>query len=555
MTRYLYLVFCISVFITAQSQSPRKVLVEHFTQASCGPCATVNPIIHPIMERNKTVLTRITHQVSWPGHDPMNKDNPGDVAARVSYYGVTSVPSTFLNAGTTGNSTTTITDAAIRAAAKNSSPYEITITNAIQPHYNALKVDVEIKLTGTFQGKPMLRVAVLESKITWNVPPGSNGEKEFHHVLKKFLPSPSGTNISDLNTTGDSKVFSFYYQFEKLYDPTKLEIAAFIQDDTNKEILQAEGAKVDFKLTPGDDAVIKHAIASRTISDSLICGTSVSPTVKILNMGNTNIQSLYFEYSANDGPQTSYLWTGNIASFQERDIQLPEVPVLLAKDHNKLVINALKVNDNNDANPINNSYSIAFKVSPMTSLKSYFEIKPLSKPDVISFVIRNSKGVAVVSDGPFPNNSLRSYELNLEPDECYAIEIDNNTASLNGTFKLMDENRKLLINGLITGTSRTFSRFGTYLLTGATSSEVNEIFLHPNFTSNISFLEWTMTNPKPINIQVLDLNGHTLRSYNTLSASGKNQFQLELYGLRPGLYYVRVINDNKFKIFPLVKIE
>ena len=36
--------------ITLVAQSPKKAVIEHFTQASCPPCAGTNPIIHPIME-------------------------------------------------------------------------------------------------------------------------------------------------------------------------------------------------------------------------------------------------------------------------------------------------------------------------------------------------------------------------------------------------------------------------------------------------------------------------------------------------------------------------
>ena len=88
-------------------QSQRKVLIEHFTQASCGPCAAINPQLQPILERNKTKITKITHQVSWPGVDPMNKDNPGEVQDRVNYYGVTGVPDIFLDAYSSGNPTAT----------------------------------------------------------------------------------------------------------------------------------------------------------------------------------------------------------------------------------------------------------------------------------------------------------------------------------------------------------------------------------------------------------------------------------------------------------------
>ncbi|MBK6823766.1 MAG: hypothetical protein IPG87_12510 [Saprospiraceae bacterium] len=87
---------CLLITSALTGQSPKKALYEHFTQASCPPCASVNPVLHPILDRNKDKVVQITHQVSWPGYDQMNEDNPSEVANRVSYYGTNAVPSGFL---------------------------------------------------------------------------------------------------------------------------------------------------------------------------------------------------------------------------------------------------------------------------------------------------------------------------------------------------------------------------------------------------------------------------------------------------------------------------
>jgi hypothetical protein len=321
-------------FLSAQSQ--RKVLIEHFTQASCPPCAAVNPIIDPIMDRNHDKITRITHQVSWPGVDPMNKDNPGDVQNRVTYYGVTGVPDVFIDAYSSGNPTVTITDATIQNEYDRTSPYEITIANKILPDYNSIEITINVKLTGTFIGKPMLRVAALEKIISWTTPPGTNGEKLFYHVLKKSIPSASGTSIADINQTGQSKTFTFIYKFDKLYDFKNLETAAFIQDDTNKEIFQSENAPVVFVPSAGDDVAIKLSNATGVFGDSIVCGTSTSPIVNVINTGNKSISSLDFSYSVNGGTASTYKWTGKLDYLKETTITLPGISFTALKGINQL---------------------------------------------------------------------------------------------------------------------------------------------------------------------------------------------------------------------------
>src|ERR1051326_548184 len=82
-------------FLFAQSQ--RLILFEEFTQASCGPCAAYNPGYNSLLSSNTTKATSIKYQTSWPGVDPMNAQNPGEVQTRVTYYNVTGVPDVFLD--------------------------------------------------------------------------------------------------------------------------------------------------------------------------------------------------------------------------------------------------------------------------------------------------------------------------------------------------------------------------------------------------------------------------------------------------------------------------
>lgn len=91
------LVVSITMVYGQAPKSQRLVLLEEFTQASCGPCASQNPWIHNLLTSNPEKVTSINYHVSWPGYDPMYLHNTEDPSARVSYYGVTGVPHSVLD--------------------------------------------------------------------------------------------------------------------------------------------------------------------------------------------------------------------------------------------------------------------------------------------------------------------------------------------------------------------------------------------------------------------------------------------------------------------------
>lgn len=530
----------------ATSQSQRKVLIEHFTQASCGPCASVNPIITPIIERNKNLVTKITHQVSWPGVDPMNKDNPGDVQNRVSYYGVTGVPDVFLDAYSSGNPTATITDATIQNAYQVPSPYEISISNTLLPDYNSLRIDVTVKLTGVVSGSPSLRVAALEKVITWTTPPGTNGERVFHHVLKKFLPNTNGVKMPEITKIGESHTYSYIYKFDKLYDFKNLETAAFIQNDATKEVYQSENAAVIYTPSPSDDAVIKLSNATGVFGDSIICGNTTSPIVKVLNAANKSITSLDFVYSVKGGPSSNYRWTGKIDYLKEVNITLPAISFNPFKGINQMRIEIANVNDAADYNTINNSNDLSFYAAPNTTNTSKFEMKPGTQPAGLSFAIYNDKNQIILQDGPFSNSTAKTYDLNLEQDQCYRVIATNTTNNLNGTFKVFDNQNVQIFQQRVIGIGSVTRDFSTYNLVTDTKEEAGSTSwtVYPNPADQTVSLKYQIREAQDVQLQVHNTSGKTCLVKTISLQAGVHEIPIELTEYVPGIYFLSLKTRN-----------
>ena len=67
---------------TLFAQAKHFAMFEHFTQASCGPCAAQNPAMQATLNANVGRVHHIAYHTSWPGVDPMNAYNPTQVADR-----------------------------------------------------------------------------------------------------------------------------------------------------------------------------------------------------------------------------------------------------------------------------------------------------------------------------------------------------------------------------------------------------------------------------------------------------------------------------------------
>ena len=234
------------------AQVPRMALVEHFTQASCGPCASQNPTLQSLLDANPGV-TSIKYQVSWPGTDPMNAHNPGHVTQRVNFYTVSSVPQTVFDGNVYKGSPAGVTQSMLNSRATVTSPFSMSAQYYLNGAQDSIFVNVTYKKEAdTSNTAVYLRVAVLEKEILFTSPPGSNGEREFYHVMKRMLPNSFGTAVPLAMQVGDTETVQLSWKLANVYDVNELMVVAFIQNHDNKTIHQSAAS---------ESAVTAHSVA------------------------------------------------------------------------------------------------------------------------------------------------------------------------------------------------------------------------------------------------------------------------------------------------------
>mgnify|MGYP001239190332 CR=1 FL=1 len=252
MKKLFSLLVIVTVFmslIQTTNAGDRMMLIEFFTSSTCGPCASNNPILTAYMNSaDPDRISAIGFHMNWPspGNDPMYLHNTADNTTRRNYYGVNAIPAGFfdgyLSVPLPYSQATFQSFYDMRKDVL--SPVSIIVRDSTYGDSVLVRVSV---LCETFLANPnvTLHMIVYEDEINYASPPGTNGERDFHWVMRKMLPSGSGTPL--ILTPGSSKELVFRYKKDPVWNPNKIKNLVYIQAQ-NKEILNAAKTLSNFSL-------------------------------------------------------------------------------------------------------------------------------------------------------------------------------------------------------------------------------------------------------------------------------------------------------------------
>ena len=204
--------------------------------------------------------SRIKYAMSWPSStDPFYLANTTDQTARRSYYGVNSIPAGFGNGATVGGSASSWRSSGL----SNMGAY-----TPITIEFNGGMVDEELQMSVTVssetnQTNTDLRLFVMTSidSVYYNSP---SAYDNFHNVFIDFLTNSSGQSLSLDGVTNYTQEFNWSMpspwpnnNTSILWDISDLNVVAFVQNYSTKEVLQAEWARTnDMNVDMDDDGVI-----------------------------------------------------------------------------------------------------------------------------------------------------------------------------------------------------------------------------------------------------------------------------------------------------------
>ncbi|MFZ1688945.1 MAG: T9SS type A sorting domain-containing protein [Flavobacteriales bacterium] len=155
------------------------------------------------------------------------------------------------------------------------------------------------------------------------------------------------------------------------------------------------------------------------------CDGSVTPVLRIQNMGSATMSTCVVETWKNGVVENTFNWILAIPAVTGafRQPAFPAIPVVPGDE---IELRIISVNTNPDEDPVGNirTETIEAEPSPGASYTVNVEVKTDDFPGETTWEMRNDLGVVVAQGGPYaePNGEERS-TVGLAPSDCYTFEV------------------------------------------------------------------------------------------------------------------------------------
>jgi len=209
----------------------KRPCMEEFTSSTCPSCTPFNNVFIPWCNTYANNITLIKYQMNWPGNgDPYYTAEGG---VRKTYYGVSSVPSLFLN-GTATSTNISSLQAGYNAAIQEQGL--MSLVSSFTLSGTTMNLHTTILPYAHFNNFRAYMI-VFEKMTTGNI--GGNGETEFHHVMMKMVPDANGTSINLVDRIPQTFNQSVNLSGTNIEEWNDLGVAVIIQNYSSKEIFQS----------------------------------------------------------------------------------------------------------------------------------------------------------------------------------------------------------------------------------------------------------------------------------------------------------------------------
>lgn len=531
-----YLALTILLFsLKINAQNERLLLLESFTNTSCGYCGMYNPAMDALIAANPDKIAAIKYHVSWPSNqDPMYLHNTSENNSRTNYYGVSGVPFVVIDGNHFSGGPNQVTQNIINQQQSITSPLEMRLSYELNEAENTITVHVMGHITTDIEGSCKLYVGVIEKEIHFNFAPGNNGERDFYSVMKKLLPSANGTNLGEL-AEGNYFAYNFTWELANVYNNDQLDAIAWVQNQNTKEVYQT--CKSSQELVPFFDN--EACVSDISNVKSVICSGEACPRFLLTNYGGTPLTSAEVEVLVNGESLKTMEWNGNLDTFESETVDLGEVGFTVNED-NFLEVRINSVNGGIDGVPDNNLATFEFDGAPDIANKVLtLTVRTDGNPQETTWkVTQIESGEVVLEGGPYdtPNHTYTEI-LEIPNDGCYDFTIydaGGNGFSGSGIYG-MKAGSTTLFHGKVFGDSE--SNEFSYEITDSTEE--------PSVASTSIF-----PNPTTGMVNILTEGEQMVTIYNMVGqrvfevvASSFVQIDMKAFGT--GIYVVKVGKETQ----------
>jgi hypothetical protein len=219
----------------------RKVLFEEFTSMASISAANNNTGVLVFSQNNPDSLCVVKYHINSPlGIDSLYFEDSVSINSRFDYYNPLSIPMLWADGVIrTGFPYTDTSNLGIpyRQRLNDATPLSINVTEE-RIAGDSIKATVDINIISPMlEGDYKLRVFAVEKHISYEEPPGSNGETDFYDVFRGAFPDAEGISI---NPDKGNYQYVFTFQRKSNWIDSMIFTLAFIQNDLTKEVINSD---------------------------------------------------------------------------------------------------------------------------------------------------------------------------------------------------------------------------------------------------------------------------------------------------------------------------
>lgn len=564
-TLLLMVVALMSVFtVNAQNEqfvsttpSNKNVVIEEYTGINCGYCPDGHKIANQIAAAHPGRVFIINiHQGGYAANTYTTQFGN----ALANQYSINSYPTGTVNRGTSSLDRGSWSSAS-NTLLNQSSPVNIAARGTLDWSTRELNITVQLYYTADEANTTnKLNVAIIQDNVIGSQagsslnPAQVVGSQYRHmHMLRHLITGQWGEDVT--TTTAGSFVEKTYtYTIPaSLGSPNaitaKLEDLRFVAfvAQGQKGILTASEVEIENvnmpALSPRLDGVANVEI--------LNCASEGAVKATVANVGSDALTALTFEYSVANGAPQTYQWTGNIASMQSSEIQLPNFNI---NTNTNQVIKVKITNANGtafetDEKSVTIKKLVANGGGTMTIKLKTDQYSAGSQGTENSFKIYgpNNNVVMNVPSSQLTPSTVNEFTWTPTEDGCYRIELKDTYGDgiTSGYLRLYDANNSQILN---MSASSSFTLLNAMVAVGTVDIDdmtiSDEMVVFPNPTSNYVNIQTAQTIQQ---VEVYNLQGQRV------AAEIGNTNQISFSNLANGLYIMKVTTDNGVSTFKVNK--
>lgn len=354
--------------------------------------------------------------------------------ARISYYGISSIPSSYFDGvlNVVGGSSGTYSAFVSKYNQRiNIQSYFTIQLNGVHTglNYNVLATITKV---GNYTGaNPVFQFVITESNLSYS------GDV-YNHVTRLMSPNASGTAMNF--SSGNVQTVNLNFNVGASWNLANCEIVAFLQNNSTKEVLQTVKLPINNLQGMAADAGL-IGVSNLPVG---ACSGVVTPTIQLKNFSSINVNAAVIKYSINGGILANYNWTGNLTQNQVQNISLPQMNFTV-EPVNNFTAYLYSTNGMADLDPVNDTTESSFNEASTYGFNLNIELMTDNNPNQTTWQVKNAAGSTIAQGGPYTQpNTVIQHVVNVNETGCYRFIINDSggdgicCSSGNGYYRLSD---------------------------------------------------------------------------------------------------------------------